>query len=59
MLTCSRKSARAREGRGGVMMALAARARRWCATAPRFNNCVEGARVNLLAHVRRARGAAV
>ena len=30
--------ARAREG-----AALAARARGWCATAPRFNNCVEGA----------------
>jgi transcriptional regulator with XRE-family HTH domain len=27
------------DGAGG-----AARARRWCATAPRFNNCVEGAR---------------
>ena len=34
---CSRQIlARAREGRGGVMMALAARARRWCATARRF-----------------------
>ena len=42
--------ARAREG-----AALAARARGWCATAPRFNNCVEGAALAFMAQTSRAR----
>ena len=52
---------RTREGRGVDDGAGgAARARRWCATAPRFNNCVEGALALtcLLMVNARARGAA-